>query len=269
MRAVGVNTLHDKFGISIEENLRLIKAAGFDCVFSSFTRSFPLKSAVSAAKKLNLEYETLHAPFTACGLEENLNSMWRETGCGEQYLKLLLECVDACAQNGIEKCVIHNAVTENPPPVSEIGLERFSRLFSYAKKCGVRMAVENLESEEHLSRLMELTGDFHGFCWDCGHNLCYTPMTDIMSLYGKKLICTHVDDNKGVTRPGIIHYTDDLHLMPFDGALNWEWYAGKIKSCGYTGPLTLELKDDYLGVGAAKFYELACKRALKLCEMCM
>lgn len=154
MRAIGVNTLHDYFGISIEENLRLIKSAGFDCVFSSFTRKFPLKNAISAAKKLNLEYETLHAPYGRCGLEQNLNSMWLENDCGEEYLRLLFECVGACAQNGIEKCVIHNAVTENPPPVSEIGLERFNRLFLYAKSCGVRMAVENLESEEHLRQLM-------------------------------------------------------------------------------------------------------------------
>lgn len=268
MRLLGINTLHNQFGISIEENLRIIKEAGFDCVFSTFTRDFPVKAAVKEAGIAGLKYETLHAPFGRCGLEQNLNSMWIDGKFGDDYLQLLFECIDACSDGGIDKCVIHNAVTENPPLISEAGKKRFERLFDYAENRKVHMAVENLESPEHLACLMELAGDYHGFCWDCGHNLCYTPMIDLPALYGKRMICTHVDDNRGITRPGKIHYTDDLHLMPFDGSLDWVWYSEKIKECGYQGPLTLELKKDYNDKGAAAFYGEAYKRALKLLKMC-
>lgn len=268
MRLLGVNTTYSAFGITLDENLEIIKDAGFDCVFSTFARDFPVRAAVKKAESLGLKYETLHAPFGRCGLRENLNSMWLCGENGDEYLKLLFECVDACSHNGIEKCVLHNAVSELPPPVSDVGKSRFKRLFDYAESKNVHMAVENLESTEHLSCLMDMAGGFHGFCWDCGHNLCYTPFDDIPALYGNRMICTHVDDNRGITRPGVIHYTDDLHLMPFDGSLDWSWYCEKIKGCGYAGPLTLELKGDYTHLGAEGFYREAYKRVLKLCEMC-
>ena len=268
MRLLGVNTIHDSFGISLEQNLEIIKDAGFDCVFSSFSRELNVKEAVNKANSIGLKYETLHAPFKHCGLEQNLNSMWSDGKNGDEYLKLLLECIDSCADNGIEKCVIHNAVSENPPPISKIGQKRFEQLFVYAENKGIHMAIENLESLEHLSCLLKLADSFHGFCWDCGHNLCYTPMTDLPALYGQRMLCTHVDDNRGITRPGKIHYTDDLHLLPFDGNLDWDWYAEKIRECGYDGPLTLEIKS-ISGLDAADFYKEAYKRAFKLRQMCM
>ena len=267
MRQLGIATEHKAFGIPIEDDLAAIKRAGFDCVFSTYSQSFDVDAAVKAALALGLYYETIHAPFGRCGLEENLNSIWVEGEHGEAYIRLLMDCVDACSRNGIEKCVLHNAVATVPPPVSDIGKKRFAALLDYAESKNVHMAIENLESNEHLAALMSIAGDFHGFCWDCGHNLCYTPFTDMPALYGDRLICTHIDDNKGITRPGYIHYTDDLHLMPFDGCLDWDWYAGKIKATGYKGPLTFELKT-VAGLTPDQFYARAYERAVKLAEMC-
>lgn len=267
MRTLGVSTQFRSFGIPLEEDLAAIKRAGFDCVFSTYDRVLDFDFAAKAARDAGLFYETIHAPFGRCGLEQNLNSVWLPGENGEKYVLLLKECVDACSRNGIEKCVLHNAVATTPPPVSDVGKERFAGLLDYAEKKNVRFAIENLESLEHLDVLLGLAGDFHGFCWDCGHNLCYTPLADLPALYGDRLICTHIDDNHGITRPGYIHYTDDLHLMPFDGCLDWDWYASKIKETGYTGPLTLELKR-IEGMTPDEFYSRAYERAVRLAEMC-
>lgn len=273
MRKLGVSTLHSNLGITIEQNLDIIKEAGFDCVFSSYKEdgSIDNAKAIKYAKSIGLEYETLHGPFSREGRQYSLNAVWTKGEEGQEYISFLKRGIDVCSDNEVKTFILHNCVSTFPPPVSDIGLERFALLYDYAKEKGVRLAIENLESTEHLAALMGLATEFHGFCWDCGHNLCYTPTVDLPRLYGKRMICTHIHDNLGITRPGDIHYRDDLHLLPFDGSLSWEWFAKKIKQCGYSGPLTLELslKPQYEELGAENYYAEAYARASKLREMCL
>lgn len=275
MRKLGTSTIHTGLEISIEENLDIIKDVGFDCVFSGYHDKFKeqleeLERGVRHAKNIGLEYETIHAPFGSDGRGFNLNSMWESGENGDKYAEYLTECIDFCSKYEIRKCILHNAVATVPPPISQYGIDRFEKLFEHAEKRGVMLGIENLEAVDHLAVIMGMVNEKHGFCWDCGHNLCYTPMVDMPLLYGKRMICTHIHDNLGITQPGNIHYRDDLHLLPFDGSLDWDWFAKKINDCGYKGPLTLELsvKPQYKEMGAHGYYEEAYKRALKLREMC-
>ena len=81
-----------------------------------------------------------------------------------------------------------------------------------------------------------------GFCWDSGHELCYNRGKDMLNVYGSRLIATHLNDNLGVSRfDGAIYFTDDLHLLPFDGIQNWQNAAERLNKCGYDGILTFEL----------------------------
>ena len=52
--------------------------------------------------------------------------------------------------------------------------------------------------------------------------------------------------------------SDDLHLMPFDGTLNWKEVMQNLKNCNYVGPITMELcyRYEYLDMGIEKFYLL-------------
>lgn len=81
-----------------------------------------------------------------------------------------------------------------------------------------------------------------GFCWDSGHELCYNRGKDMLRLYGDRLIATHLNDNLGVSDfEGQIFWTDDLHLLPFDGIHDWKQVADRLNRCGYDGVLTFEL----------------------------
>ena len=88
------------------------------------------------------------------------------------------------------------------------------------------------------------------------------------AIYGDKLICTHIHDNFGVTQPGNIHTRDDLHRLPFDGNLDWQWYGKRIKEIGYKGPLTLELSSKskivYENIPLEVFLETAFERMQKV-----
>ena len=54
-----------------------------------------------------------------------------------------------------------------------------------------------------------------------------------MPLFGNKLVCTHIHDN-------FAKKDGDLHLIPFDGSIDFKKYAEHIKRSGYTGVLLLE-----------------------------
>ena len=80
-----------------------------------------------------------------------------------------------------------------------------------------------------------------GFCFDSGHELCYNHGEDQLALFGEKLLCTHLNDNMGQTGERVTSQ-DDAHMMPFDGLVDWEWVARRLRACEFSGPLTFELK---------------------------
>lgn len=40
--------------------------------------------------------------------------------------------------------------------------------------------------------------------------------------------------------------SDDLHLLPFDGTIDWERVVTKLKECNYKGPVVFELLEHNL-----------------------
>ncbi len=264
MRKLGVSLVAHK-EVGAAEQIGMIKAAGFACFFFNYKDDTDIDLIKKTADQVGLEIETAHLPFGGA------NRLWEEGDAGEDYLQSLCDKISGCQRIGVDKAIVHVTIATVAPPVSEIGKERFMRLCDHAQKCGVQLAFENLEPHPHLQVIMDLIPDFHGFCWDCGHNLCYTPTVDMMSLYGERLICTHIHDNCGITRPGDIHYRDDLHLLPFDGNLDWEWVAEKFRNANFEGPLTLELglkgKAEYGEMPLQEFFNDAYRRVQKLLLM--
>ena len=264
MRKLGVSTVkHEQIGVY--DQIPMIKEAGFDCFFFTYRSDLDLDKIRQAADRNHLEIETVHLPFSG------VNALWEEGPAGDEKLSQLLDIIRQCAAIGVDKAIMHCTIHSVAPPVSDFGFQRFLRLFSEAQACGVHIAIENLEPLPHLSAVMEVLPEYHGFCWDCGHNLCYTPMEDMMAKFGHRLICTHIHDNQGIRRPGDVHYRDDLHLLPFDGALDWQWFADKIKNSGFEGPLTLELsllsKKEYAEMPLQEFFNDAYRRGQMLISM--
>ncbi len=220
------------------EQLEVIEDAGFSAFFTMWSDAAPVTGLRERAEALGLEYETLHAPFVG------MNSIWSDGVDGDDYRDMLLRNVDCCADNGIGIMVTHVTVAAVAPPPSRVGAERFRSIFDRAGERGVRIALENLEIPEHLAFLFDVARDMKqvGFCWDTGHNNCYTPGIDMMALYGDRLICTHINDNLGIVEsPPAITWHDDLHYIPFDGNVDWNAAANKLRAANYSGILTLEL----------------------------
>ena len=229
---------NERVGISKEEQIKLFKKSGVDGFFTMWDKN--LKKYRELADDLDLIFQSIHATFT------NAAKMWGDDVEAEEAVEELICCVKDCAEVNVPILVVHPYIGfEGKMNPTKPGVENFRIVVEEAKRCGVKIAFENVEGEEYLETLMDAFKDYEnvGFCWDSGHELCYNKGKDMLKLYGDRLIATHLNDNLGVSDPdGKIFWTDDLHLLPFDGIHDWENIAKRLNDCKYNGILTFELK---------------------------
>ena len=227
------------YPVSIPEQFRLFKKVGFDGAFFEWKQGDPIKEWKAVADEIGLEIQSIHAPFN------KIDALWREDeGKATIALEEQLECVHACRDINVPIMVAHTFIGFEDHTPTEIGLKRFEILVDEATKCGVKIAFENTEGEEYLAALMEhfKGNNTVGFCWDTGHEMCYNWSKDMLSLYGDRLIATHINDNLGIRDfNGKITYIDDLHLLPFDGIADWDDIAARLDREGFNKIMTFEL----------------------------
>ena len=225
------------FGVDTETQIRMFRAAGFEGFFTSCYEDTKLCRAL--ADELGMEYQSVHAPAS------RMCKVWDEGEEGDNFIEALIACVKDCAESRVPIMVAHvwggrGGLSEEP---NTLGLERIRKVVEEAKRLGVKIAFENTKREAYLAAVMEEFKDYEnvGFCWDTGHQLCFTPEIDMMELYGDRIIATHLNDNLGISNyDGVLNSQDDLHLLPFDGIGDWEDFTKRLNKYGFDGSLTFE-----------------------------
>lgn len=259
------------FGLSTQEQIKLFHDVGFEGFFTDCDDD-SVAEYRALADELGMIYQSIHAPF------KNAAKMWRGGEKAEAAVEELLHCVDVCASVNVPILVVHCYIGfEDTADVTESGIECYRRVVEAAREKGIKIALENTEGEEYLAALMNAFKDYDnvGFCWDTGHELCYNYGKDMLALYGDRLIATHINDNLGISDfGGKIFWTDDLHLLPFDGIHDWNDVVDRLNRCGYEGILTFELtnmskpnrhdNDKYTKMSAEEYVTEAYARACRV-----
>lgn len=247
-------------GITYNEQLEIMSHLGFDVVFEASRADDELKELAKAQEKYNMISEMLHAPF------RGINKIWLDCIEGDEMLSHLKRAVDRCHIIGAGICVVHLSSGMNPPTITDIGRGRFDRLVEHAASEGIKIAFENQRRLDNLAWAMERYTDDNvvGFCWDCGHENCFTQGREYMPLFGNRMICNHIHDNSGI-------FNSDDHMIPFDGTIDYQKVVEHIRKSGYTGTLTLEIfsshADIYNEITASEYYERAATAANRLRDM--
>lgn len=245
------------YDLPIEERLRLIKGAGFDAA-SLWWGDENRHLQPDMARKIGLQIDNIHTPFT------NPNDLWLDTPAGDDYLNMIVACVEDCALHGIPVAVVHITGFRDVTDITQTGLDRIKRLVDFAENKDVRLAFENLMYLQHLDTVFEeIKSDHLGFCYDSGHEHCSRQVTDCLSKYGDRLFAVHLDDNFG---------DHDTHLLPYDGTVNWNLIKEKLAKSKALNYLTLEVDFNpkheksqiYKGLSAEEFLAAAYERALRL-----
>ena len=204
----------------------------------------------------SITFETLHAPFNTA------NDIWKDDTSGDYTLSQYTQGVDKCVEVGAKALVVHLSAGCPEPKITDAGNRRFDALMEYARKKNIKIAYENQRYIANLTYAIEQYDDA-GFCWDTGHESCFTHGKRFMPMVGERLCALHLHDNHGV-------YNSDEHLLPYDGSIDFDYVALTIAESGFEGALMLEVARHnskvYDNITAEEYYRLAGNAASRLDE---
>ncbi len=246
------------------DTLDRIKDTGFECFFTNKTEIAHVSALKEKAVRLGLDFQFIHAPFAG------INNMWLE---GEDYSEIykgMVQSVDSAAECGVPMVIIHISSGWNPPEINDLGLSRFDGLVEYAAKKGITTAFENLRK---IGNLAYFTDRYEsctnvGFCYDCGHEHCYTKTVSWPDIFCHRILCTHIHDNfgRGWAKEGV----PDMHLIPFDGNIDYQKIIKKLDEYDYSGSLMLEVsnrREEYASLSPDEFLKTCFERIKKISKM--
>lgn len=207
--------------LSTEQRLDLLQRVGYEFVGLDYSDSFI--PAVKHCEKIGMPIEDVHL---AC---DGTSYIWVEAERGNAMVESYCEQIKTCVDFGVTHGIAH--VTYGPVllPPSEEGLRRYERIVECAEKYNFQLCVENSRASEHLFWVMDhfKSPNVH-FCYDSGHDLGMSWGTDYLyrylPTYGDRLAALHIHDSiKG----------EDMHMAPFDGAIDWERIAKDLAATKY------------------------------------
>jgi sugar phosphate isomerase/epimerase len=240
------------FSIPLEERFRLMKLAGFDSTFLWWGDEYvdtdgPKERHPDIARGQGLQLENVHLPFS------DANELWTDSLGTEELMKVYSKAINDCCEHGIPTAVMHITRGYEPPPMTRKGMDRVKMLVELAEKSNVNIALEHLRRPEYLEFLLSGVDSARlGFCYDSGHEHCYTKGEDFLPQYGSRLMVLHLHDNDG---------SDDQHLVPGEGKIDWPSVAGKLKAARYTDALTFEVTSEFSSLRGRETPEEFLRRA--------
>ena len=226
------------YKLTFEERIKLIKDAGFKSVMiwwgeNTKENEDDQKAQPEIIRKYNLKIENAHFSFAG------IDSIWNDSPDGDYLLKKYISYIDDCKTYGIPAAVMHVTGSDNPLPYNNLGLDRFKKLVEKAGKNDIAIALENVWRPDYLDYLFNnIKSDYLKFCYDSGHENCFTKDFDYLSKYGGRLAALHLHDNDGKS---------DQHDLPFSGTVDWKRIMKKLGEINYKGPLSLEINAKYSG----------------------
>ena len=270
-RRISVQTggVFERYGI--DEGMRLLAKAGFDCVdlgLNSFLMpktiregavqgefALPVEEFIDkhirplreAGEKYGIGFGQAHAPFPSWTPDnETMNAF---------LMRSFEMCLEACRYLNCRYLVIHPACMHyeqrlDPDREKELNMARYSALIPAARRTGVKVLLENMFSRcngklietacadmhdacKYIDDLNALAGEeLFGFCYDSGHAAVLGKDQGIaIHTLGKRLKALHLQDTDGI---------NDNHRFPYYGVTDWEMVLKSLAETGYEGTINFE-----------------------------
>lgn len=241
------------------QTITAIKQAGFDGVFLQWynkEQDISQEEQLKLCKSLGLEVPFVHLGY------KTINSIWdSESSEGDKLVQSYINDLEVCKKNGVDMVVMHLTSKLNAPLYNLTGIKRFKEIIDHAQKLNMRIAFENTKIWGYLEFLFSyISNENIGICFDIGHCHCHFNDKFSWDLFENKIFALHLHDND---------ISDDQHLLPFDGTINWQQMMKNLKKANYTGDIILEsiYSDNYTNIDINTFYNEAFKRAKEIEKM--
>ena len=259
MQEVAVIVSNDNKEISDIEILDSIKESGFRNIFihweSNEYNEHNWAEQIEYINKIGLNIVFAHLSY------KGINSIWEEGTTGDSLVEKYMKDISDCKKHNISMVVMHLTSGKDAPMYNEIGLNRLHKIINHAKEQNVKVAFENTKIKGYLEYVIDNIKDENvGICYDSGH--CHVHFNDEFDFdkFKDRIFAVHLHDNDK---------TDDLHLLAFDGTIDWEETMKNLKQANFSGHITLEsvYRYEYLNLTPLEFYKKSYEVANKLANM--
>jgi len=275
--SVGFHT-NSRVGDTLEETLSRIKAAGFDCI--QLDTKQDLETGILLAYRIGLKVEYVHLPYRQLN-KRNTNDLWAFGAANKALIKSTIDLIKICDKHNVPVAILHQSHETGKYPneihCTKQGIKSLRKILSATKECKTKIAIENLNvsDNKYLEILLDAIDDPRfGFCYDSGHHYLYIPKVDIIGKYGDRVFAVHLQDN--LMDATNLETTDrDIHLLPFDGKIDFKKVMQDIAQSSYNGPIMIESKYErkevglfhYKSIPPIDFLKEAYKRGERLAKM--
>lgn len=244
--------------VSVYETIDAILNAGFKNVFLEW---FNKDLDVSQEQQMRYAREQgLNIIFAHLGYKD-INNIWIEGENGDTLLESYKNDIRICKENNISMVILHLIGGNVMPDYNEIGLRRLQELADYAETLDVKIAIENTKRKEYLYYVIDnIKNENVGVCFDSGHYHVFSDDDLDWDRLKDRIFAIHLHDND---------QSADLHLLPFEGTLNWHSVVMQLKESNYKGPITLEIhrRGYYADMNLNEFYKKGFATGLWIREM--
>ncbi len=190
----------------------------------------------SAAIRNNVIIWSLHLPFGAGYYDISCEETEKRQNAVQKYSRL----IGYASKIGAKIAVVHPSFEPIEDCIREERLKLSANslyiLSKEAKKCGIKLAVENLprtclgRTSDEIMKLISADESL-GVCFDVNHLLIQSHK-DFVSMVRNKIITVHISD---------YDFIDECHLLPGKGKIDWKELIGLLKDVGYNGPFMNEV----------------------------
>lgn len=235
----------------IRGNLKFMKDAGFDVANIGTGLLVPttgqwqpiVEQAQKDAAELSIPFSDCHLPYF--NIKVNTDPDYAEL-CSQK----MHTAIDIAKALHVRTAVLHPNCTTvtmrafDRKEAYDVAMAHLSPFAEYAAKVGLNIVIENTrlipgirqshrfcQGPEELCEVADALG--FGVCWDFGHaNLAGFKQSEALAYVGKRLKAIHVHDNNG---------TDDDHIAPFMGNVDWKDAMHGLALAEFDGPLNYEV----------------------------
>lgn len=242
------------------ERFKYLKALGYDAVDYQNFSTEPTKGLYALS---DAEFESFlqneRSLAQSIGLEIiQTHGVWPYDDCNkDEYdarFLATIKSIKGSALIGAKYVVLHPYMPSmwNPSNTHKedikANIEYHKKLLPYAKEYGVKIAIENMPLNhmpcgtvnELVNCVDAVDSEYFVACLDTGHcNMSGEPgvegesPADAVRKLGNRLACLHIHDNDS---------SDDQHLFPYLGKINWDEFLTALKGINYTGPINFECR---------------------------
>ncbi len=251
---------------TVEESLRLVKAAGFDSVdfpLSAYSGGFqaPLlqenwrqwvRNVSALCQSLSLPVTQAHAPW-----DQAIGEGFRY----EAPREIIYRAIEACHMLGCRHLIFHplrqSDRMDSPAMAQRIhdyNVRWFYELLPAAERFDVVINLENTFDSHHTQKpgdppypyttaedMLRLARDIGSnrvrLCLDTGHaNIEKQDIPAMIRAFRSELATVHLNDNYGPIRP----VYEDLHLFPGYGRIEWAPIFEALRQIGFRGTMNME-----------------------------